>query len=525
MRSTAIAFLATALTLAACTTDPQSGPPSARTPLQPPTAFGDPVLDRPVDSKALLQDIALIDAAFRALHPGLYVHQPEREWSRRVALFSDAARAMPVATSLGQAYLFFAELVATVEDGHTIINPLNQNEDLRAALARLPRLPFAFTWVEDEAGLSMIVTGSAIPDVDLPTGAQIVSINGYSPAELLALLATYREVDGGNRSQLLATLGVRGDDPAAPFDILFALAILQGSRDLEIAFLHPDGIDERTTVRTRTVPFARRRSRLARASVLPWELTYLENDAILRLSTFTTWNFSFDWERFLTDAFREINASGATRLVLDIRGNAGGLTEVIELVAAYVADPAHPIQLGQTTAAYTSAPADLRPHLNAWDPSLLEPSALITGPNPGATESDNRRYLVDFPTSLEPARLPADVEPFSGPVGITSDGSNRSATFTLLAALADQPHVTVVGTPSGGSSRGTTGSQFMFLTLPGTGIAVDTPLLHTPMAWSVRPQSTADGSKGVHPDVIVAPTSESIAAQIDPMVIYLRQTR
>ncbi len=91
-----------------------------------------------------------------------------------------------------------------------------------------------------------------------------------------------------------------------------------------------------------------------------------------------------------------------------------------------------------------------------------------------------------------------------------TDAANSSATFGFAEAVKTNALATLVGETTGGSRRGINGGAFFFLTLPGSGIEIDIPLIG---AFPATPQPDA----GIEPDAPVVTTAADIAAGRDPV--------
>ena len=101
---------------------------------------------------------------------------------------------------------------------------------------------------------------------------------------------------------------------------------------------------------------------------------------------------------------------------------------------------------------------------------------------------------------------------FRGRVAVLVDGSNHSATFRFVQLVQRHRLGTLVGSPTGGNQRGLNGGAFFFLRLPGSGIALDVPLIGS----FARQPNTPDA--GLLPDVVVANSVDDIAQGRDAVL-------
>jgi hypothetical protein len=113
-----------------------------------------------------------------------------------------------------------------------------------------------------------------------------------------------------------------------------------------------------------------------------------------------------------------------------------------------------------------------------------------------------------------PATIAASDSAFRGRTWLLVDAANSSATFRLARILKENRLATLVGEPTGGNRRGTTGGQLFFLRLPNSRIEVDVPLIaYEPL----EPQPDA----GVAPDIVVEGRAADVAAGVDRALVEM----
>jgi|GEM_PF-258762 len=467
-------------------------------------AFGAPqaALPEPTVSAADVRaDLALLDEALRTLHPGRTLHADEAVLAAAARRLSDDVRRLADASGdalpLGDVYLAVARFLATIRDGHTQLNPYNQGATVRGSLfARADRVPFAFRLV----GRRMVVTADATPDGALPPGTEVLTLDGRGVGDVLDALLPLVRADGANDAKRLDLLQVSGASPAAEFDV-FAGLVFPSAGPLALRVRLPDGtVAERTVARTTTDA---RRARLVarRFAEAPALAAWTEPDGTARL-TVTTFSSDDppDGTARIAAAFEAFAAQGARRLIVDLRGNEGGMDEVAHALFAHLIGAPVAVPPAQTVTAYRRVPDALRPFVRSWTDAYLDLGDAVV-PVPGG---GFERPMPD-PMIVEPS--PAA---FRGPVAVIVDAAASSATFALAREIQRTGAATLVGQPTGGSRRGTNGGWIAFLTLPRTGLVVDIPLLGS------RPPEPDAPDTGVVPDVLVAPDVEALRAGRDP---------
>jgi len=223
--------------------------------------------------------------------------------------------------------------------------------------------------------------------------------------------------------------------------------------------------------------------------------------AYLRMSTWALYNTKWDWKAFLGESFAALSKSGATELVLDVRGNEGG-NDVGDVIVSHLITTPVPRQAVQRLVRYRRVPEDLMPYLDTWDPSFADWGA-------AATEQDERFYRLRRDADDDVGGLIAPAVPrFAGRVWVLVGATNSSATFEFAQTVRQNHLGTLVGQPTGGNQRGINGGAFFFLRLPHSGLELDLPLIG----------QFPDGNRpdaGLQPDIFVVPTVSDIARARD----------
>ncbi|MEM9381991.1 MAG: S41 family peptidase [Planctomycetota bacterium] len=218
--------------------------------------------------------------------------------------------------------------------------------------------------------------------------------------------------------------------------------------------------------------------------------------------------------------------AGAGGLVVDVRGNGGGLRGLLLGLAGYLVDPDGPPVVGNV-AAYRKSDRFRDDHLGgsrhlyrADDPywSAEEKAAIAAfaeGFEPEWTLPDGFsawHYLLLRPTGH------ADEYHFTKPVVVLCDAGCFSATDIFLGGLERLPNVTLVGRASGGGSARSQG-----FTLTHSGIEVRCASMA-----SFRPDGRTYDGRGVEVDVDVAREPGDLLrgggdAQLDAAVAEIRR--
>lgn len=463
----------------------------------------DPAAPTIVPAAKLQADVTLLRQAFETLHPGLLRYQTPEQAS---ASFSELERALAQDRPLSEVFLEVAAFTAKIRCGHTYPNFFNQSDAVAAELfAPRPRLPFHFRWLGGE----MVVTRSFAPDLpSLVPGSVISAIAGIPVEKILERLLPLARADGGNDAVRLRQLEVRGESRYEAFDIYFPLAFPELGRAVQVTFRAPGGEVATVPVAMLTDDDRRRAYEADRGaaerpgSPSPWSLRFLdERTALFTMPDWVTYQFpNWDWKAEIRGYFDEILRQGAKVLVIDLRGNEGGTTEVATEMLRALATTPIVLRPQVRKVRYRKIPAALKPHLDTWDRSFDDWGDAAVDVGGGYFELRNAAAIPD---RLDPVETP-----FRGQVFVLVGAANSSATFLFAREVAAHGLGRLVGQPTGGNQRGINGSAFYFLRLPGSGLAVDLPLVGT-----FAPDERPDG--GQLPDLPVTATAADIAADRD----------
>lgn len=209
---------------------------------------------------------------------------------------------------------------------------------------------------------------------------------------------------------------------------------------------------------------------------IPTHVEHRMLEADVGLLAFNVWMLPMVKE--VSSALAELSAQGMRALVIDLRGNPGGVGSMVVPVARELLDRGAGGALGDE---------------EAWPPK---------------TASLGTLRFRDFTQELnvEPWEPPASA--FDGPVVVLVDEGTASTSEIFVVGLRDLHRITVVGArPSAGSA------------LPSVIEQLDGgALLQYVVADYVSPRGTAIEGKGIVPDVVVPETRDDFAAGRDPVL-------
>jgi len=464
-----------------------------------------PMPTRPVDSEVLLSsqgllaDVDVLQREYGALHPGLYRYNTPAQMRARFDLLRGQ---FAHDQSLASAYLAFSEFAAGVRCGHTYANFYNQPESIQHALFEKPdRVPFYFRWLDGR----MIVTRNFSAARALVPGAEVVSIDGISSRSILRRMMSIARADGSNDAKRVAWLQVQGEDKYEAFDIFLPLLYPQIGRRLSLVVVDPEQPHrQRTTI----VSASTYRARLAAKPEQTegdgplWKLDLSDPAfAILRMPTWALYESKWNWKAFIDSAFDQLAARKTPALVIDLRGNEGGMDVGDELLSHFISKPLSEAGYRRLVR-YRKVADDLLPYLHTWDASFKDWGE-------AAVPFDDRFFrLTRYDDDANGTVVRPASTRYNGRVFVLIGATNSSATFEFAHVMKTAALGTLMGQPTGGNQRGINGGAFFFLRLPNSKIELDLPLI-----GQFPAHEAADA--GLAPDVLVTPSVHDISSGRD----------
>jgi Peptidase family S41 len=453
-----------------------------------------------IASDALLRDVDVLETTYAALHPGLHRYLTDAELADA---YADLRRRFASPQRLDQAYLAYSAFAAKIRCGHTYANFHNQSKDVQQALLQHPRLPLLFRWIDGE----MVVTRDVGSGVALPPGTRVLALNGVPTRDILARLLPYARADGRNDFKRIADMQRIGSGRYEAFDVFYPQLYPRAvAPSLRVRYRLPGDAKTRSA-KLRMMSFAdadaARDLKVDPASPLGWTLERPRSGvALLRMPSWVAYQHpEWDWQAYVDGLFRNLVDDGTTDLVIDVRGNEGG-TGVGESLIAHLIQTPTPVSIATRSVRYRRVPDALRTSLSTWDDSFYDWGKTAIGPVDGF-------YRLTKYDDAEAGVVIAPKAPrFGGRVWVMIGPDNSSATFEFAETVQQQRLGTLVGEPTGGNRRGINGGAFLFMTLPGSGIELDVPLI------AQFPEKQAPDA-GLLPDVPATESASSIAAGRD----------
>lgn len=461
-----------------------------------------------LDADSLISDIDLLGRMLDEVHPGTYRYLTRAQLDESLnRLKEQASRGL----TEQQFYIKLSQLVAQVKCGHTYLNPWNMKRSVRERMfGKQQYLPMGLTIVGDRIYVTENVSGME----GLKRGAEMLSMNGYATQAILDSLRTVTKQDGNNDASFAYCFSIENYNVRSheAFDRYFMTFFLNDEITIPMTFRNNGSTKVQTAEVTLMTKKDREEAMASKygeeiLSTEQWKLRFINDDvAQLHLGTFATWNWKdFNHKQWLKDAFGQIEEKGVQHLIVDIRGNGGGLDDPRdELLSYLIKEKISWTDNRRVLVKTTKLDASLQPYISTWEKKLLS----------GIPQSYYTQYDDEY-FQLAEKTQGKDVKPnknaFKGTVWLFGNGSNTSATATIFQLAKKYEFAKVVGGNAGGNLQGINGGSYAFFTMPYSQVEVDIPLKY------FQP-TTPQPDQGVQPDVYVNYKQGDLATDTDAYV-------
>jgi len=467
-----------------------------------------------ISTNALREDLAVAKTVLETLHPGLYRYQTPGQWQATLREFEQR---LSKPQSLQQAFVNFSQFFNRVRCGHTFSSPYNMDDEVGKQLyGKKDSVPFEFRWIGDE----MVVTRDLTPNAVLSPGTRINRVNGVPTRNIFNRLMTITRADGAGKEKRRIYLAVNGKDRYEAFDIYFPL-MFKTAGPYRLAGFNPSGqlLDvsvEPILASARSTPSeTKAKDAPLWTSEQPWPGTTL-----LTMPTWAVFNSSWKWESWLDEQVETMIKSKVENLVIDLRGNEGGLDCGDPLLARLIDKPLT-ASSDPRWVTYKKLPESLEKYLSTWDSSFKN-WAFFAKPDktPKWAGQDPRPFyrLTKYDDASGIRVIQPKGPRFTGRVLVLIDSVCSSATFQFAQVVKNSGVATLIGEPTGGNQRGINGGAFFFCTLPNTKLEFDVPLI----ARFPDDQQVSVPDSGIEPDITIRLTAKDIAAGRDPVMERVR---
>ena len=361
---------------------------------------------------------------------------------------------------------FYAQikyLLSALQDGHL---GSRGSQELNTYFSQQAQLfPIQIRFLKDKA------YAVCSPSASVEAGSQILAINGKSVNALRDQFFKFIMSDG-------AITSFKYRDLSSKFPFYYFM--LYGEfAEFEVTFKDKAGDVKSVLIQAEKFPAMDCKFKYERPEKLLDFTFYNKNIGILTIRSFDYYslrNTNENYTRFLAETFRELKSKGTEKLIIDLRGNGGGMDTHGSLLYAYLTD---------NEFSYYKSLHDANRQLNS---------------------SDHSNLLIHQPQSNN----------FGGDVYILTDGYSFSTTAEFCAITRSNERAIFIGEETGGGYYGNNSGGSESTTLPNSNIVIYVPTIK--YVLDVKPSSYPN--RGIIPDHEVIPSITDIILNKDVQLDY-----
>ncbi|MEO8335386.1 MAG: alpha/beta fold hydrolase [bacterium] len=444
--------------------------------------------DGPLTSAQALADFDLLRKGIEEAHGAPYRYSTKAALDRR---FDGYRQRLGASVSRRGFIGLISEMVAELRDGHA---RLEYDAATNATLSSARLMPLR---VQVEGERLIIMSNDSPSDSTMRPGMEVTSINGQGVPDILAAIGPKVPVDGfvetGRR--------VRVSRMFAPFYWLF----VDSSDVFVIAARRASGASVTTTLRgvlgadreTSMNPVnAAMRAASARLDGLRDNVSLsfpAAGVARLRIRGFDGRQFTSE----LDSVFRTVRERQIEALILDLRGNGGGVDEYgASLVSHFVGTPFRYFDRIHL--------ASIHPSFATWRPGTFDEVKAGTVADPAggflATTALHSGVGLQQPASA----------PFTGDLYVLIDGGTFSTSADVTATLHNMKRAAFIGEETAGGYEGNTSGLNALIVLPNSGLG-----LKIMMFGYYNAVTPPANGRGTVPDHVVARRAADVLNGVD----------
>jgi Peptidase family S41 len=473
-----------------------------------------------ISPEHLRQDVDFAQRKIQLLHPQLYNYIAKEKLETK---FDSLRQNLNQALAPNQFYQQLAPIISTVRQGHLRLNPLPPKYSAEDQKKYLQYSAFFRKFKFHQLQQKIYITESRDSLYKIPAGAELLGINQSNTAQDVQRLQRNISADGFNQS--FAKNGLL----SSYFNHFFVDYPLKDS--LKIRYLHQEkehtlafALQQKNkpTSSKKITPPARDTSMddiwdyHAPTSIYRRYFKYMDEQksvAYLKISEFT----GRRTKKFCDDLFDDLQKQKTQSLIIDLRGNPGGIEKDVHTLYAYLSPKPYQLiknyQLASETSIYHND--YIRRFNGFWGKSL----AVLTYPLAwlgyyfSVKEKEGIYYhQPPFQATIEQNHPLA----FAGKIYVLCNANTFSAAGILAAQLKYDGLATLVGEETGAANDGTVAGFFSTEILPHSHLRLPIGLI------AYVPNLVPDGQMaGVKPHQLVRPSLDDLIQKKDSVLDWV----
>lgn len=415
-------------------------------------------------------DLKKFKHALEIAHPSLYAHLTPSEFD---IFFQGLIERTSVPLNSVQFHNIVLQFIARLHDGHTQVFA---NKALRSYLNQQKILPLHVHVQNERIFLTRNMSGKVIED-----GSEIIAINGIPSDQIIGELLKHFSGDGLCKSSIEYRFGSSYQSFYQVFPMIFGFQPTYDLviRDYKTKKIQAIEIPVVSWGDFRTVELQKYGNNLHTASmeeVLAQEAFSInfretEHYAYLKISRFFKDDFyepKTTYPDFYRNVFRQIKEKGTKHLIIDLRGNGGGIGS----------NAAHLVQYLSTKPFTPTKELSLQGNDEYY--RVLTKDSLELDDYFGLKKAINGKYLVSNSDELVELKVfePIVDLSFKGSVFVLINGGSLSAAGIAAGLLREYSNAIFVGQETGGYAGMSNGIRQLTIFGDSTNLAINLPLIH-----------------------------------------------
>jgi len=347
------------------------------------------VLGEPINSEQAIEDARYLRETLESIHPNLYFTRDREESDKQ---FKEILGELKTRKNWAEKSLFgqLAPYVASFKDGHTFLSIIEPFQEYVLQGGKI----FPLT-VKINQGKITVAANYFKPEPS--RGALVKSINGVPYSELYTRIASV--LGAKRRAHLELTI-------SRSFPV-YIWALFDFGDRYEIIYENESGVKKTALLHGLSVNELReKQGNSSGGENLKWFLSFPRNDvALLTINTFAG-SLKDEFETFVQKSFEKIEASGAESLVIDLRNNGGGSTELSDYLYGFVSSK--PFRTFSEVRVKLSEPirkrlAETRPEFELPEKETLTYTSELEAPPERKTRFDEDLFVLTGPGTFSTA--------------------------------------------------------------------------------------------------------------------------
>lgn len=450
--------------------------------------------DKKFSPEQLKLDLFQLRTVLENVHPGLYRFESKETWDAR---FDSLSVTLDKPMTDIEYYRVLIKLISQVRCGHTNIGVSRAYHQKIFSVSN--HFPFMVRIVDQK----LYTYHNLSDENNIPDGSLIISINGQSSEDLINLFYPAIRADGYIETARHQKLG--------KYFSYFYATLIGYPEVFTIEHLAPGKKQvKEVTVRAKpdmekgSLHWERYDSKLPQtdlmSSPLASRINRKENYAILKIDRFYTRGDEPDdlFETFYDSLFTQLSKQNIRNLILDVRGNGGGIDDLSSLLYSYLVD--EPFTWYQSMHVKNL-------NFDAYTSGYTYNKYQYAQDEAGDIWVTNGDFLLLPHHTSSPT--------YSGDVYVLVDGLTFSAGSIFAAYVKSSGRGKIIGEESGGFSNAVTGGRSVSFRLSYTDILFSIPPLQTSFALT-----SLNEDRGVLPDHFVSPSIMDLVENKDPVMDF-----